>query len=65
MKDQEQIHKAAQRSEILAVLKRHGPCHPGYISRITGFPAHECRDILETMKNNGEIGYSFVKGYSV
>ncbi len=55
----------AQRSEILDILKSNGPCHPGTVSRVTGMHVTECRWHLEEMKNNGEIDYSFVKGYSV
>lgn len=55
----------AQRSEILDILKANGPCHPGAVSRVTGMHVTECRWHLEEMKNNGEIDYSFTRGYSV
>lgn len=63
--DQDALHIDAQRSEILDILKANGPCHPGAVSRVTGMHVTECRWHLEQMKNNGEIDYSFIKGYSV
>jgi len=61
----ERLHNEAVQSEIYAILCQSGPMHCGAVADKIGMSPWKTREHLVSMVDSGEIGYNWLRGYSV